>query len=235
MRLLLAEDEKMLSDALVEILTRSNYSVDPVYNGQDALDYLENGNYDGAVLDIMMPRLDGLSVLKKIRADGLTLPVLIALAPPPLPVLMLTAKSEIDDRVAGLDGGADDYLTKPFAAKELLARIRSMMRRQPELQDAVLRFGSLSLDRSGYELTGPAGGVRLSNKEFQMMEMLMANPGQVISSERFLEKVWGYDSESEINVVWVYISGLRKKLAQLGTSVQIRASRGVGYLLEDAE
>lgn len=224
MRLLLAEDEKMLSDALVEILTRSNYSVDPVYNGQDALDYLENGNYDGAVLDIMMPRLDGLSVLKKIRADGLT-----------LPVLMLTAKSEIDDRVAGLDGGADDYLTKPFAAKELLARIRSMMRRQPELQDAVLRFGSLSLDRSGYELTGPAGGVRLSNKEFQMMEMLMANPGQVISSERFLEKVWGYDSESEINVVWVYISGLRKKLAQLGTSVQIRASRGVGYLLEDAE
>jgi DNA-binding response OmpR family regulator len=224
MRLLLAEDEKMLSDALVEILTHSNYSVDAVYNGQDALDYLENGNYDGAVLDIMMPKLDGLSVLKKIRADGLA-----------LPVLMLTAKSEIDDRVVGLDSGADDYLTKPFAAKELLARIRSMTRRQPDLQDTVLRFGDLSLDRAGFVLSGPEGSSRLSNKEFQMMEMLLGNPGQVIPTERFLEKVWGYDSESEINVVWVYISGLRKKIASLGARVQLRAARGVGYSLEAVE
>ena len=222
MRLLLAEDEKMLSDALVAILEHNSYSVDAVYNGRDALDYLENGSYDGAVLDIMMPGMDGLSVLKKIRADGLT-----------LPVLMLTAKSEIDDRVAGLDSGADDYLTKPFASKELLARIRSMTRRQPELQDTVLRFGTLGLDRAGFLLTGPDGSARLSNKEFQIMEMLMTNPGQVIPTERFLKRVWGYDSESEINVVWVYISGLRKKLVSLGTAVQIRAARGVGYSLEE--
>jgi len=221
MRLLLAEDEKMLSDALVAILEHNSYSVDAVYNGRDALDYLENGSYDGAVLDIMMPGMDGLSVLKKIRADGMT-----------LPVLMLTAKSEIDDRVAGLDSGADDYLTKPFASKELLARIRSMTRRQPELQDTTLRFGQLSLDRAGFLLAGPEGSARLSNKEFQMMEMLMANPGQVIPTERFLERVWGYDSESEINVVWVYISGLRKKIASMGAQVQIRAARGVGYCLE---
>ncbi len=137
MRLLLAEDEKMLSDALVTMLTHNNYSVDAVYNGQDALDYLETGDYDGAILDIMMPKMDGLTVLRKIREEGLT-----------LPVIMLTAKSEVDDRVEGLDAGADDYLTKPFAIKELLARIRSMTRRQPELSDSVLKFGNLSLDRS---------------------------------------------------------------------------------------
>jgi len=221
MRLLLAEDEKMLSDALTAILEHNGYSVDAVYNGQDALDYLENGTYDGAILDIMMPRLDGLSVLKKIRAQGKTLPVLI-----------LTAKSEIDDRVLGLDSGADDYLTKPFASKELLARIRSMTRRQPELQDPVLRFGTLCLDRAGYVLSGPDGSAHLSNKEFQIMEMLMTNPGQVIPTERFLERVWGYDSESDLSVVWVYISGLRKKIAALGSGVQVRAARGVGYSLE---
>lgn len=222
MRLLLAEDEKVLSDALVTILTHNNYSVDAVYNGQDALDYLENGNYDGAILDIMMPKLDGLTVLRQIRADGLA-----------LPVLMLTAKAEIDDRVAGLDCGADDYLTKPFASKELLARIRSMTRRQPELRDTVLQFGNLSLDRASFTLSGSGGSLRLANKEFQIMEMLMENPGQVIPTERFLEKIWGYDSEAEINVVWVYISGLRKKIAGLAGKVQIKAARGVGYSLEE--
>lgn len=222
MRLLLAEDERILSDALVAILTHSNYSVDAVYNGQDALDYLENGNYDGAILDIMMPKLDGLTVLRQIRSNGLT-----------LPVLLLTAKAEIDDRVAGLDCGADDYLTKPFASKELLARIRSMTRRQPELRDTVLRFGGLSLDRAGSTLSVGGSSVRLANKEFQIMEMLMENPGQVIPTERFLEKIWGYDSETEINVVWVYLSGLRKKIAGLGGRVQIRAARGVGYSLEE--
>lgn len=221
MRLLLAEDERVLSDALVTILTHNHYSVDAVYNGQDALDYLLNGNYDGAILDIMMPQLDGLTVLRRVREAQLT-----------LPVLLLTAKAEIDDRVEGLDSGADDYLTKPFASKELLARIRAMMRRQPELVDNTLQFGGLSLDRTSYTLSGEGGSVRLANKEFQMLEMLMENPRQVIPTERFLEKIWGYDSEAEINVVWVYISMLRKKIAGLGSSVQIRASRGVGYSLE---
>jgi len=222
MRLLLAEDEKMLSDALVTMLQHNNYSVDAVYDGQDALDYLETGDYDGAILDIMMPKMDGITVLKKVREQGLT-----------LPILMLTAKSEVDDRVVGLDAGADDYLTKPFAIKELLARIRAMTRRQPELSDSTLKFGNLSLNRADYTLSGPDDSTQLANKEFQMMEMLMSNPGQVISTDRFLEKIWGYDSDAEVNVVWVYISTLRKKLTALGTSVTIKAARGVGYSLED--
>jgi len=222
MRLLLAEDERMLSEALVSILTHNNYSVDAVYDGQEALDYLENGEYDGAILDIMMPKMDGLTVLRRIRKAGMT-----------LPVLMLTARSEIDDRVEGLDSGADDYLTKPFAAKELLARIRAMMRRQPALQENVLQFGGLSLDRAESVLRGPSGMVHLGNKEFQILEMLMQNPGWAVSSERFLEKIWGYETDSGLNTVWVYISGLRKKLADVGAAVQIRASRGVGYSLEE--
>lgn len=222
MRLLLAEDEQMLSDALVAILTHSNYSVDAVYDGQEALDYLEaGGNYDAAILDVMMPKLDGLSVLRTIRSLG-----------NPLPVLLLTARSEVDDRVEGLDSGADDYLTKPFATKELLARIRAMTRRQPDLTDTVLHFGDVSLERQSFILTGPQGAVRLAGKEFQMMEMLMTNPNQVIATERFLEKIWGYDSEAEINVVWVNLSGLRKKLQSIGSAVRIRAARGVGYQLE---
>ncbi len=222
MRLLLAEDEKMLSEALVTILTRNNYAVDPVYNGEDALDYLETDQYDGAILDIMMPRMDGLTVLRRLRASGRH-----------IPVLLLTAKSEIDDRVEGLDSGADDYLTKPFAMKELLARVRALVRRQPEFKDAELRFGDLALQRTDCTLSGPAGSTRLAGKEFQMMEQLMMNPNRAISTERFMEKVWGYDSEAEINVVWVNISALRRKLAQTGASVQIRALRGVGYCLEE--
>lgn len=222
MRLLLAEDEKMLSDALVAILSHSGYSVDAVYDGQDALDYLENGNYDGAILDIMMPKMDGITVLKTVRGKGMS-----------IPVLMLTAKSEIDDRVTGLDSGADDYLTKPFDSKELLARIRAMTRRQPELRDAVLKLGALALDRSTFELSGPQGSTRLSNREFQIMEMLLSNPSQVIPTDRFLEKIWGYDSESDANVVWVYISSLRKKITALDAGVQIKAARGVGYSLEE--
>jgi len=220
MRLLLAEDERTLSDALVTILTHSNYSVDAVYNGQDALDYLEAGNYDCAVMDIMMPKMDGITVLKKIRAKGIT-----------LPVLLLTAKSEIDDRVEGLDSGADDYMTKPFSTKELLARVRAMTRRQPELTDNLLKFGNIELSRGDYSLTGPGGTVRLANKEFQMLEMMMMNPNQAIPTERFLEKIWGYESESEINVVWVNISGLRKKIASVGGNAAIKAARGIGYLL----
>ncbi len=224
MRLLLAEDERTLSDALVTLLSHSNYSVDAVYNGQDALDYLEAGNYDCAVLDVMMPKMDGVTVLKKIRAQGIT-----------IPVLLLTAKSEIDDRVEGLDSGADDYMTKPFSTKELLARVRAMTRRMPELTDNLLKAGNVTLSRCDYTLAGPSGSMRLANKEYQMLEMMMMNPGQAISTERFLEKIWGYESDSEINVVWVNISGLRKKLASAGGNVTIKAARGIGYMLTTAE
>ena len=224
MRLLLAEDEKELSNALVEILKHNNYTVDAVYNGEDAYNFLETQNYDGAILDIMMPKMDGITVLKKIREQGNDVPVLI-----------LTAKSDIDDRVFGLDSGADDYLSKPFAAKELLARIRSVTRRKTEAVSSVLRFGNISLNCVNFELSSPKGAVRLKNKEFQMLEMLIANPKRLISAERFLERIWGYDSETEINVVWVYISYLRKKLAALEADIQIKATRNQGYSLEELQ
>lgn len=221
MRILLAEDEKELSNALMMILKHNNYSVDAVYNGEDALHYLDAENYDAAILDVMMPKMDGITVLRQVRAQGNTVPVLI-----------LTAKAEVDDRVLGLDSGADDYLTKPFAAKELLARLRSITRRQMEIPGNLLNFGNLSLDRSKYELSSSAGIVRLGNKEYQMMEMLMGNPGQVISTEHFMERIWGYDSEAERSVVWVYLSNLRKKLVSLKADVQIKAARNQGYSLE---
>ena len=221
MRLLLAEDEKELSDALVAILKHNNYSVDAVYNGEDALHYLEADNYDGAILDIMMPKMDGITVLQNIRARGNDVPVLI-----------LTAKSEVDDRVLGLDSGADDYLSKPFAAKELLARIRSVTRRRTEAVSSVLNVGNLSLDCTTFELKSSTDTIRLPNKEFQIMELLAANPGQVISTERFMEKIWGYDSEADVGVAWVYISYLRKRLTVLNANVKIKAARGQGYYLE---
>ena len=223
MRLLLAEDEKALSKALVKIFERNNYSVDAVFNGEDALTYIESGNYDAAVLDIMMPKTDGISVLKKVRASGIT-----------LPILMLTAKSEIDDRVFGLDSGANDYLPKPFDTKELLARIRCMTRGR-ESTDTRLRMGNITLDRATFELSSPTEGFRLANKEFQIMEMFLMNPHQIFSTEHIMEKIWGYDSASEVNVVWVYISYLRKKLTALGADIQIRASRNAGYSLENAD
>lgn len=224
MRLLLAEDEKSLSRALVKILEHGNYSVDAVYDGEEALDYLEADNYDGVILDIMMPKKDGLTVLKTIRAKGNL-----------VPVLLLTAKSEIEDKVAGLDMGANDYLTKPFAPPELLARIRAMTRTQVAQADSSLRLGNITLDTSSYELSSPFGSFRLANKEFQMLEMMMSNPRQLIPTERFMEKIWGYDSEAEINVVWVYISYLRKKLNALKANVAIRATRNAGYSLEVVE
>lgn len=220
MRILLAEDEKSLSRAIVKILERNNCSADAVYNGEDALEYLRCGNYDGAILDIMMPKMDGITVLKKIRAEKIA-----------VPILMLTAKAEVDDKVLGLDSGADDYLTKPFDTKELLARLRRMTRKSP-LSTSTLCFGDLSLDRASFVLSSPAGFFRLANKEYQMMEMLMSNPGSVIPTERFMEKIWGYDSDAEINVVWVYISYLRKKLSALKSTVQIKVSRNAGYSLE---
>ncbi len=224
MRLLLAEDEKSLARAVSAILEKNNFSVDVVHDGADALDWLRAGNYDGAVLDIMMPKMDGITVLKTIRAEGNM-----------LPVLLLTAKSEIDDKVEGLDSGANDYLTKPFAAKELLARIRAMTRTATAQPSSTLQVGNLTLDRATFELKSPSGSFRLANKEFQMLETLMANPKTLVSTERFMEKIWGYDAEAEINVVWVYISYLRKKLAALNANVQIKATRNAGYSLEVKE
>lgn len=222
MRLLLAEDKKTLSNALVTILKHNNYSVDAVYNGEDAIDYIETGVYDGAILDIMMPKVDGITVLKTIRAGGNK-----------MPVLLLTAKSDVDDKVLGLDAGADDYLTKPFVTKELLARIRAMTRRQAELTDNSLSFGDLKLDRVSFELSSPSGKLPLTAKEFQIMESFMNHPSQIISAERLMEKIWGFDSDSEINVVWTYISYLRKKLKLLQSGVTIKAVRNIGYTLEN--
>ena len=221
MRLLLAEDEEELSEALTAVLRRNNYSVDAVYNGQDALDYAEGQEYDGIILDIMMPKKSGLEVLRTLRAHKNQ-----------VPVLLLTAKTQVDDRVEGLDSGADDYLGKPFAMKELLARVRAMTRRQSTLTDNVLTLGNVTLNRSTFELSVGEEKIRLANKDIQMMEMLIVNPGQIISTDRFMEKVWGYDSDTEIGVVWVYVSNLRKKLAALGADIEIKAVRNQGYSLE---
>lgn len=222
MRILLAEDEKPLSKALTAILERNGYSVDAVYDGEEALEYLEMDNYDGVILDIMMPKIDGITVLRTIRSRENF-----------IPVLLLTAKSEVDDKVEGLDAGANDYLAKPFHAKELLARIRAMTRTQTTQADSKLYFGNVTLDRATFELSTAAGSFRLANKEFQMLEFMMSNPNHVISSERFMEKIWGYDSDAEISVVWVYISYLRKKLTALHADIQIKATRNVGYSLEE--
>lgn len=222
MRILFAEDEKALSKAITTILERNHYSVDVVYDGQEALDYLEVDNYDCVILDIMMPKVDGITVLKEIRKKGNL-----------IPILMLTAKSEVDDKVLGLDAGANDYLTKPFHSKELLARIRAITRTQTAQADSKLQFGNVTLDRTTFELSTPTGSFQLANKEFQMMELLMSNPHNLISSQRFLEKIWGYDSDAELNVVWVYISYLRKKLSALHGDIQIKATRNVGYSLEE--
>lgn len=223
MRLLLAEDERSLSRALVKILEHAGYSVDAVYDGEEALDYLTSGgNYDGVILDIMMPKMDGLTVLAKIRSQGNQ-----------LPVLLLTAKSEVDDKVRGLDSGANDYLTKPFAPPELLARIRVMTRGTVQEQvDSKLHAGNITLDTSTCELSSPKGSFRLAGKEFQMMQMLMAGKRQIIPTETFIEKIWGYDTDAEVNVVWVYISYLRKKLKALDADVSIVATRNTGYSLE---
>lgn len=222
MRLLFAEDERSLSKAIRTILEKNRYSVDTVFDGEEALAYLESGNYDGAILDIMMPRMDGITVLRKIREAGNR-----------IPVLLLTAKSEVDDKVLGLDSGANDYLTKPFAVQELLARIRAMTRSQTAHGDSRLRVGNITLDSTTFELSSPSGSFRLANKEYQIMELLMRNPQNLISTEHLLERIWGFDSDTEINVVWVYISYLRKKLTALNANVQIKATRNAGYDLEE--
>ena len=220
MRILLAEDERALSKALVKIFEKNNYSIDAVYDGEEALDYLDGGDYDAAVLDIMMPKVDGITVLKKLRESGSN-----------LPVLMLTAKSEIDDKVLGLDSGANYYLTKPFDTKELMAAVRAITRSDNQV-DTKMNIGNITLDRSNYELASPTGSVTLANKEFQMMEMLMSNQEKVISVDTFMDHIWGYDTDTDSNVVWVYVSYLRKKLTAIGADVKIKALRNAGYKLE---
>ena len=221
MRILICEDEIDLADGLCTILKGNKYSVDVVYDGEEALTYLEAENYDAVVLDIMMPKVDGITVLKTIRENGNS-----------IPVIMLTAKSELEDKVIGLDCGADDYLTKPFEVKELLARLRAITRRKENVTDNVLTFGNITLNRTTFELSSEIGNYKLTNKEFQMLEMLMSTPSNIISADTFMDKIWGYDTDSDISVVWVYISYLRKKLAKLEADVEIKVTRNVGYSLE---
>ena len=220
MRILIVEDEKALSRVLVKIFEKNYYSVDAVYNGQEALDYIATGNYDIVLMDVMMPVMDGITALKKIRADGNQ-----------IPVLLLTAKSEVDDKVIGLDSGANYYITKPFDIKELLAAVRAITRKE-EQTDNRLHFGNITLDTSTYELASDTDSVKLTNKEFQMMEIFMSNPKILVSADTLMERIWGYDSDSEINVVWAYISYLRKKLKNLNANFTIKSSRNSGYSLE---
>lgn len=224
MRLLLAEDELELSRALTAILRHSGYEVDAVHDGLTALDHLQRQTFDAAVLDIMMPGMDGIEVLRRVRQGGIC-----------LPIIMLTAKSEVADKVEGLDAGANDYLTKPFAAKELLARIRAMTRGSAAIDAATLSVGNVRLDCASCILVGPAGEEHLANREFQLMEYLMAHPESVTPTERLLSRVWGDDALETSNVVWVYISYLRKKLVAVGANVCIRAARNQGYSLECVE
>lgn len=221
MKLLLAEDEKAMSEALVDILTFHHYAVDAVFDGEDALAYAESGIYDGVILDIMMPKHDGLSVLEAMRAQGLR-----------TPVLLLTAKSEVEDITNGLDMGADDYLTKPFAMKEFLARVRAMLRRREEYAPDVLQCGNMSLDTKNIILSGPGNSFSLSKLEFQLLELFMRNPGITFSSEKLLERIWGHERAADTGAVWVYISYLRKKLDALGATAQIHNKRNIGYSLE---
>lgn len=222
MRLLLAEDDLDLAEALTAFLERNQYTVDAVHNGGDAYDYAMTGNYDGLILDIMMPVMDGLQVLAKLRNENCH-----------VPIMLLTAKGEKNDRIIGFDTGADDYLPKPFEPDELLARLRAMLRRGGDFKPTILRFGDLSLDCTGGTVRCGGYTERLSGKEFQVLELFMRSPNAMLSADRIMERVWGWDSESEINVVWVHISNLRKKLKAIGSAVSIRACRGLGYILEE--
>ena len=222
MRLLIVEDEKELCDTVAKSLYSAGYEVDTCYDGDEALDYILAENYDLIVLDLNLPGMDGMEILRELREKNEETKVLI-----------LSARSQIADKVEGLDAGANDYLAKPFHSKELLARIRAITRAQTAQANSKLKMGNVTLDRAAFELSTSKGSFRLANKEFQMLELLMCNPHQLISSERFLEKIWGYDSEAEINVVWVYISYLRKKLSALHADIQIKATRNAGYSLEE--
>lgn len=221
MKLLYAEDEKSMSEAVVDILTYHKYIVDAVYDGEEALDYAVAESYDGIILDIMMPKKNGFEVLKTLRQKGIN-----------TPVLLLTAKSEVEDRIAGLDMGADDYLPKPFAMGELLARVRAMLRRKETFTPDILKCGNISLNMQSYELSNGKQAFVLPKLEYQLMEIFMLNRDIYLSSEDLLVKVWGHDTDAELGTVWVYISYLRKRLAALDANVTITAKRNVGYTLE---
>ena len=222
MKLLFAEDEIAMSEAVSDILTYHHYIVDAVYDGVTALEYARAEKYDGIILDIMMPGMSGVDVLKHLRKEGIQ-----------TPVLFLTAKAEVEDRIEGLDAGADDYLPKPFAMGELLARVRALLRRRENFTPDVLECGNVTLNRNTYELCGMNESILLSKIEYQMMELFMLNRGIYLSTEDILVKVWGYDTDAEIGIVWVYISNLRKKLVSLDANVEIKAKRNIGYTLEE--
>lgn len=221
MKLLYAEDEISMSGAVTDILTYHNYMVDAVYDGEEALAYARAEQYDGMILDIMMPGLSGLEVLERLRREGCC-----------TPVLLLTAKAEVEEWIEGLDMGADDYLPKPFAMGELLARVRAMLRRREQFTPDILTCADVSLNRSSFELSGGGQAFVLPKLEYRLMEVLMLNQGMYLSSEELLVKVWGYNTEAELGTVWVYISYLRKRLAALGTTVSIKAKRNIGYMLD---
>ena len=222
MKLLIAEDNKDISKALVVLLEKQGYSVDAVFNGNDALSYAGLGSYDGIILDIMMPGMDGIEVLKALRQKNIT-----------VPILMLTAKGELNDRVAGFDAGADDYLPKPFAAVELISRVRAMLRRRSDYQPDILQIKDVLLNKGSLELSFQGQTMRLVNREFQVLEILMENMGKIITTDSIMERVWGWDSDVEVNVVWVTVSNLRKKFTALNAPINIRAVRGIGYILEE--
>lgn len=221
MRILLVEDEIHLAQALTEILKKNQYAADAVYDGKSGLEYALSGVYDLIILDIMLPKMSGIEILKNLRAEKMS-----------VPVLMLTAKDEIEDKVAGLDYGADDYMTKPFSTDELLARVRALLRRKGEVVDDEVVFGDISLKLKKNELVCGENQVKLSLKEFQILELMMYNPDQILTKERIIDKIWGGDSDAEYNNVEVYISFLRKKLQFLGAKTEIKTVRGVGYSLE---
>lgn len=221
MKLLYAEDEKDMSEAVVDILNYHNYTVDAVYDGEDALSFAKMEHYDGIILDIMMPKLSGLEVLKRLRESGDS-----------TPVLLLTAKSDTSDIIEGLDLGADGYLVKPFNMGELLARVRAMLRRREDFIPDILSVGNVSLNMQTCEISANGVSLTLPKLEYKMMELLMLNKGAYLSTEDLLTKVWGYDTDAEIGIVWVYISYLRKRLASLGADVEIKAKRNIGYKLE---
>ncbi len=222
MRILVAEDDGRLLKSLVHILQTNHFSADGVDNGLDALEYAASGEYDALVLDIMMPGLDGIEVLRRLRSRGIT-----------TPALFLTARTEVQHRVEGLDAGADDYLPKPFATEELLARLRAMLRRKDVFQPNLISFGGVTLNRSTYELSSNGKTAALSGKEFQLLEMLMLNPRIVMTTDQLITKIWGWDASVDTSVVWVHLSNLRKKLSVLQATVRIRFIRGAGYVLEE--
>lgn len=220
MKILIVDDERGLTDALAVILKQNKYSVDCAYNGEDGLDMGLSGIYDLIILDVMMPKMDGFTVLKYLRQNKIDTPVLV-----------LSAKTETADKIDGLNLGADDYLTKPFNTNELLARIRALLRRKEKFTSDLLTFSDITLDRDTFELKKDEKSISLGKKEFQILEMLMLNQGKSIDKEKFIEKIWGFDTEAEYNTIEVYVSFLRKKLLAVGANVEIKSIRGIGYTL----